>query len=402
MAERPENSVFFPPCSDGPFAHDNGTAEYDPPMKRLIFAVVALFVLGAAAEPVDVAPVLEAQRFYVEDGSDVDAGAVENAVIEARFEGGDLSIAVLAIEPTGGPGVFADNTLDEMGGEGTVFVLSPASAAWASLGDIYTKSQLDKATDAALDGASDTEAVELFVATLIDAPVGAAQPAGAGGFPWGWFLFLVVIAGGALFLWRASKSSKRNAAAAVAAAKVEVKKRLDDVANDIIDLEDEVATSEIPEVPVLYQSATEAYSQALETYERGESPAQLLATAEELDLAIWQLDCAEALLDGLPLPPKPEKPKPQPQPTAPPRPSMQSSPGGSPLDTPPRVPQSRYRRPNRRTSSDTAAMLTGLLMGMLSSSQRGSGRSSGGMFGSSGQSRSSGRRRMRGGGRRRR
>ena len=246
-------------------------------MKRLIFAVVALVVLAAAATPSEVAPVLEAQGFFVEAGSNADPDAVEDAVVAARFEGGALSVAVLASEPAGGATIFAENTLDEIGGTGTVFTVAPETVGWASEGDIYTNEELDTATDASLDGGSDTEVVELFVATLINEPVGAAEPGGGGGLPWGWILLFVVVAGGAFFLWRRSQSSKRSETAAIASARGEVKKRLDDVANDIIDLETEVASSEIAAVPVLYKSATEAYSKALKEYERAETPSQLMA-----------------------------------------------------------------------------------------------------------------------------
>jgi len=376
-------------------------------MRRLIFAVVALVVLVAAASPAEVASVLEAQGFFVEAASNADPDAVEDAVVAARFEGGALSVAVLASEPAGGATIFAENTLDELGGTGTVFTVGPETVGWASEGDLYTNEELDKATDASLDGGSDTEVVELFVATLIDEPVGAAEPGGGGGLPWGWILLFVVIAGGAFFLWRRSQSSKQNETAAINAARDEVKKRLDDVANDIIDLETDVASSDIVAVPVLYKSATEAYSKALKEYERAETPSQLMATAEDLDQAIWQLDSVEALLDGKPAPPKPEKPK-LPKPTVPPRTSTSPPPsGGSPLDTPPRVPQPTYRRPARRSSSNTSAILTGMLMGAMSSSRRspwgpsGSPRRSG-SSGSSSRSRSSGSSRMRGGGRRRR
>ncbi|MGB5433385.1 MAG: hypothetical protein WBO21_10290 [Acidimicrobiia bacterium] len=376
-------------------------------MNRLIFAIVALVVLVAAASPAEVAPVLEAQGFFVESGSNADPNAVEVAVAEARFEGGELSVAVLASEPAGGATIFAENTLDEMGGRGTVFTVGPETVGWASEGDIYTNEELDNATDVSLDGGTDTEVVELFVATLIGEPVGAAEPGGGGGLPWGWILLFIVIAGGAFFLWRRSQSSKRSETAAIDSARAEVKKRLDDVANDIIDLETEVASSEIVAVPVLYKSATEAYSKALKEYDRAETASQLMATAEDLDQAIWQLDSVEALLDGKPAPPKPEKPK-LPQPTAPPRTSTSPPPaGGSPLDTPPRVPQTTYRRPARRSSSNTSAILTGILMGAMSSSRRSPWGSSGssrrsGSSGSSSRSRSSGRSRMRGGGRRRR
>ncbi len=341
-------------------------------MRRLILAAFALVVLVAAAQPADVARVLNAQGFFVEDGSDADPGAVEDAVAEARFAGGDLSVAVLAVEPAGGAAVFAENTLDEMGGTGTVFVVAPETVGWGSEADIYTREQLDEATDVSLDGSSDTEVVELFVATLIGQPVGGAEPGDGGGFPWGWIVLLIVIAVGAFIVWRTSRSSKRDEERAIEGARIEVKKRLDAVANDIIDLEDEVTASTDPAARVLYESATVAYAQALDTYEGAASPQELIATAEDLDMAIWRLDSVEALLDGEPPPPKPEKPRP----TAP-----------APV----------YRRPDRCRSSGTTAMMTGLLMGSMASSRRRTRRSSS----SGSRSRSTSSSRMRGGGRRR-
>jgi len=360
-------------------------------MKRLIFALIALVALGAAVRPSDVASVLQEQGYYVESGSSADPAAIDNAVQEARFAGGHLSVVVLASEPAGGVVVFAENVLNEMGGTGTIFAVSPQSAGWVSEGDVYTNEELDEATDTALDGSSDTEVVELFVATLIDEPVGASEPGGGGGFPWGIVIIVVIIAGVVFLFWKASRSSKRSKQQAIEAARAEVKKRLDDVANDIIDLEDEVEASEDPAVPILYTAATGAYSKALSSYEKTPSADELMVIAEDLDIAIWKLDSVEALLDGKPLPPKPEKPKPQPAPA--PAPTTQ----GSPLTSPPRVPPTTYRRPNRRRSSGTAAVMSGLLLGSAVRSGGSSRRSSG----SPSRSRSSSSGRMRGGGRRR-
>ncbi len=355
-------------------------------MKRLLLALFALVILVAAAQPVDVAPVLQAQGFYVETGSNADPAAIENAVQEARFAGGALSVAVLATEPAGGATIFAENTLNEMGGAGTVFVVAPETVGWGSQGDIYTREQLDEATDASLDGRSDTEVVELFVATLVGHPVGASESSG-GGFPWGIVLLVIIILGVAFLFWKAFRSSKRAKQDAIDQARAEVKKRLDDVANDIIDLEDEVAASDAVAVAPLYASASSAYSKALANYEHATSADELMEIAEELDTAIWKLDSVEAVLDGQPLPPKPVKPRPAPAPATAP----------SPPTTPPTV----YRRPNRRRSSGTAAMMSGLLLGSIASSGRSSHRSSHGSSGRSSGSRSSGSGRMRGGGRRR-
>jgi len=367
-------------------------------MRRLALTLVALVAIAAAA-PADVAPELAATGSYVESGSNADPSAISNAVSEARFAGGRLSVAVIASEPPGGATVFAENTLDEMGGTGTVFVVAPETVGWASEDDIYTGEELEKATDASLDGGSDTDVVELFVATLIGEPVGNADPGDGGGFPIGWVVLIVIVGGGAFLFWKIRSSAKKQEQRAIDAARSEVKQRLDDVANDIIDLESEVAVSEDRAVKEHYESATTAYAGALETYEASATPQQLMTTAADLDMAIWHLDCADALLDGEDLPPKPEKPKLQAPPPAP----AQAADAGSPPTSTPRIPEAVYRRPQRRSSSGTGDMLMGLLIGSMAGSRRpgrayGRSRATGR---SGGRSRSSGGGRMRGGGRRR-
>lgn len=366
-------------------------------MTRFAIAVTALVFLVAAAAPADVAPALTADGFYIEAGSDADPSAVSDAVAAARFAGGALSAAVLSTEPSGGATVFAENTLDAMGGRGTVFVVGPESVGWASQDDIYTRDQLDAATDSSLDGGSDTEVVELFVVSLTGQSIGADTSPG-GGFPWGWLFLLAVVGGGAFLFWRSSQASRERVDATIEAARAEVKNRLDDVANDIIDLEDEVALSDDSTVREHYEAATSAYAAALKGYEDASSPEALMEMASELDIAIWRLDCADAILDGEPLPPKPEKPAPEPpgqvvrSETQPPPVSRDTSPFPVPS---PRQTQPEYRRPQRRRSSGTSSMMQAMLVGsMMSSSKR---RRSGARA----RPKPASARRMRGGGRRR-
>ena len=68
-------------------------------MKRLIFAVVALVVLVAAASPSEVALLLDAQGFFVEAGSNADADSVEAAVHESMARSGDNAVAVIPEGP---------------------------------------------------------------------------------------------------------------------------------------------------------------------------------------------------------------------------------------------------------------------------------------------------------------
>lgn len=369
------------------------------PMTGVVFGLVGVLL---AVSPADVAPVVEQQGFYVEPGAQVSSSAVEEALQEARFDGGDLHIVVLADEPTGGAPVFADVVLTQLPVGGTVFVVAPETIGWSSDSNIYTQDQLNDATNAALDGSSDTEVVQLFVSELTGEPVGGTTSSSGGGG--GWIVLLIVvglIAVVGFVVWRSSRNQKAQVGARLDAAKVEVQKLLDAVANDILDLEDEVRLSDNEEAQGYYERAGATYSAAEKRLEQATKPLDLLALSNDLDAAIWELDCAEAVLDGQPTPPKPEPRQPElaPQPTA-------------PAPQPARPPGGPYtRRSTRRSSYMNRDMLNAILMaGAAVATSRSWGRGpiggsrSSRSAGSSGgsRSRSSSSRRMRGGGRRRR
>ena len=140
-----------------------------PPMVGVILSLLGVLLL---ISPAEVAPVVELQGFYIEPGAPVSSAAVEEAVSEARFAGGNLHIVVLADEPVGGATVFADGVLNELPAGGTVFVVAPETLGWTSIGDIYTEDQLNNATNVAFGGSSDTEVVQLFASELTGEPVG--------------------------------------------------------------------------------------------------------------------------------------------------------------------------------------------------------------------------------------
>jgi exonuclease VII small subunit len=366
----------------------------------MVGVILSLLGVLLLVSPAEVAPVVELQGFYIEPGAPVSSAAVEEAVAEARFAGGNLHIVVLADEPVGGATVFADGVLNELPAGGTVFVVAPETLGWTSIGDIYTEDQLNNATNVAFGGSSDTEVVQLFASELTGEPVGDTSSSRGGGG--GWILLLVVgglIAVVGFFVWRSGRKQKERSGARLDAAKAEVQKLLDAVANDILELEDEVMLSDNEEAQDHYERASATYAAAEKRLEQATKPLDLLELSNDLDVAIWELDCAEAVLDATEKPPKPEprRPEPAPQPTPQPRPAPAPGSGYS-------------RRPNRRSSYMNRDMLNAILMAgaavatsrrwgsgpSRSSSAPSSGRSSGSRSGSSSS------RRMRGGGRRRR
>ena len=364
-----------------------------------------------AATPQEVVPELEAGGYYIEDGSTASEQVVSDAVFDGRADGGRLHIVVLAEEPPGGATTFSDSVLDRLGG-GYVVTVAPETVGYAGDETFWTKTEMDTAIEVSLDGGSDDEVVQLFIAGLVGGPVGSGGDtpgegaSSSGGIPIMWIL---VIGGIAALIWYFL--SKRQRAQRVAGRMEEVRRlareKLAEVANDILEMEDEVAVSDNREVEEHYQRASVMYSQAMEDNAAASTVAQMMEVSEELDIAIWELDAAEALLDGKPKPPKPE-PKRDTVPTPPPVEDRVLSPRDRP-DT-----DGFDRRPQRQSSGteDLMSMLMAMLaMGGLRSGRGGGfggglgGGFGGGLGGGSGGggrgpiSRGGGR--IRGGGRRR-
>lgn len=356
-------------------------------MKRVLAVLAALVLI--AATPEEVLPGLEADGYYIEPGSNATDQVVSDAVFEGRADGGRLYIVVLAEEPPGGATTFSDSTLDLLG-QGYVLTVAPQTVGYAGDGSFWTADQMNDAVDASLDGGSDDEVVELFVSDLTGASIGGGdtgdEGASGGGFSMWWVL---LIAGGGLAVWWFinNRNEGRNAASRLARAKEVANEKLAEVANDILEMEDEVATTDNADAKQHYQRASAMYTSAMEDTQKASDLPQMLQVSRELDLAIWELDCAEALLDGKPKPPKPEPPRPEP--VVPPAPA----PGQTVPPPPPtgNVPQpSTYDRRPQRQSGGSNDLLTMILAMTAMRNMGGRGGFGGGIGGWSGGGRSSG------------
>jgi hypothetical protein len=162
---------------------------------------------------------------------------------------------------------------------------------------------------------------------------------------------LLLVGGGLLVFWMMSRGSRQ--APDLTSVKDLARAKLNQVANDIIELEDEVLLSEDIRVKERYQRASQTYSTAMSTVEDANTAPALMTVSTALDEAIWELDCAEALLDGKPLPPKPE----------PPKPAAPAEPVAVPSE--PQAPE--YQRRSQRQSSFGSSELMNVLMAILAS-----------------------------------
>ncbi|HEY5890736.1 MAG TPA: hypothetical protein VIW94_08565 [Acidimicrobiia bacterium] len=370
-------------------------------MKRTLLLVASLALI--AATPVEVVETLEEQGFYIEPGSGATEAVVGDAVAEAGFAGSRLYVVVLAEEPATSATFFSDGVLDDLG-TGTVLTVAPETVGWASMGDIWTDEQLDAALDASLDGGSDDEVVIIFVESLTGTSVGpgsAGGSTGGGGSGWIWFL---IIGGGLLVLFFYLRGRSASTAATARDSRLRefytlAQGKLDSIANDIIEMEDEVSLSANPDVKLHYDSASATYADLIDKVPNATTADDLVDIAYQLDVAIWELDVAEALLDGKTAPEKPE------------RVVLEAAPAEQPIVVPPT--SDDFDRRTQRQSSPAGSDLGNILLAILAAQNLGGGRGgtwgqpgggfpgSGGGFPGGPGGGGGGGTRMRGGGRRR-
>ena len=419
----------------------------------VVFVFSASVAAAVAVESGEIAEEVFTQGFYVEEGASITDAEASAIVSAARNEGSRYHLIVLVETPPGGNTVFAEAVYDFMGiDSGTVFVLSEDDTGWVSV-DEFSESELEDAFILASDaGGSDAAYAANFTGALfgLDLNVGSTaggsddrassttsaggsatggssdDGGGGGGFLW----FILIVGGLVLLVWWLMRRSKAQAARAAesqfAKARSEIQVQLDGIANDILEMESEVRGADNATVDALFDEAGTTYNEASDELAEADSPQELLDLSNKVDLAVWQLDSCEAILDGKETPPKPQPeklvPPPQPKPSQP-------APGGasSGSSLPPRPSYPQYQRRSTRRSSGLSPgmleMLIGLGAGAMMGRRRGpsrtgysssGARSSGGVIpgpssggssssrrSSSGRSRSTGRR-VRGGGKRRR
>ena len=348
-------------------------------------AALCLFlaVPALAAEPADVVPEIRDDGVFIESGSDLSDEQASDLVALVRNQGERFSIVVLTEDPGSGAVAFGDAVVDRLGSNsGLVFVLTPDDVGVAGTGEVFTLEEIDIALDAAVEaGGSDADYATTFVSALtgeplvsapattlgsVSEPVAPASPASGGGFGFLWFI--VIVGGiGLLIFWMVKRSKKQQALSTeneLAAARAEIQTQVDALANDILDMEDEVRMADSDRIDALYNEAGETYRNASEALGSADTPGEFLDITNDLDLAIWQLDSAEALLDGKEPPPKPEPKRLEPVavPSQGPRPSTGS--GGGPLGVPPRPTGTSggyTRRSSRRSGSLSPSVIEMLI-----------------------------------------
>lgn len=214
-------------------------------------------------------------------------------------------------------------------------------------------------------------------------------------------IVLLACGGGGYWWWRRSKKKKEKRFEAADERAQELAEALKDeiseLANDVLVLGDRVRVADIKEATNYYRTATASYNEITDeipdTDEIDRGDVELIRDAAiKVQFARWQMDAAEALVDGEPIPEKPKfqpkvLPSPVPQPPVAHQPTPQAAPSRAQYPMPRQAP-----RPRRRSAASSAGgLLLDVLIGAMASNHRRGRRNQGrGGFGGSRGTRSSG------------
>lgn len=388
-------------------------------LAALLVAMMTLVIVAPAASAQnfdEVVRSLERDGYYIEPGADGSNSRFEALVREGDRTNETWYFVSMAdsVDST-----FADDIRASVSPQGNVLVfffdgefenvqiataasesvedraLAPFDGAWTDPEDFMS--------DVVTEYSSITGGSTSTGSTTTGSSGSSSSGSSGSGFPWLLVGVPVALVGGFWFMSRSSKKKKSTAELENAQKiRAELQTELDELANDVIVLSGPVDLSEKKDAITHYREATDTYldiSDELPDVDKLKDAdlRELSELGARVAHARWQMDAAEAILDGDPIP---EKPKVEP----PPPPKRQIQPEVRERrrsemqrrQPRPRVPYSRSRRRSGGGLLDILIAGSGMLGGrrggggMLGGSSRGGGgmfggssRGGGGMFGGS-------------------
>ncbi len=274
--------------------------------RRLAMAVAAgaaLLLVAAAQSPSTVADQVEFRGYYADSDAPIPIDGLERLAREYPR----LGFVALAATPPRGADLFADEVLGAVTARDTIIVITPDEFGASS--GVYGDAELAAAFDRAVSEPPDTYLDDLsqVAAALAGAPEGGVPSQGEG--PGGGSFGIVVLVGLGLLgfvLWRNSRRDKQALADRLAEARAEIEAQMASVANEILEFSDRVDTESYPEAVERFRRASEIFQAAEQRLSEAKGPADLEALSSELAKAKWELEAAEAIVEGRPVPPPAE------------------------------------------------------------------------------------------------
>ncbi|KAG1647450.1 hypothetical protein GQR58_030579 [Nymphon striatum] len=254
---------------------------------------------------------LERDGYYIESGAEASDSELSSVIRRADSSGATWYFVALADSVQEG---FEDEIYESVSPQGNVVVhffdRDGFDNLWLS--SDMSQSEADRLVDASFDagwnGPADlfNNMVTAFSATSTTTSGSSgssssggstSSSSGGGGFPWA-LLAIPAVLGGGFWFMRRSSNKKKDEEELESAQKLRagIQTELDELANDVI----------LPDVDKLEDADLE----------------ELAELGSRISHARWQMDAAEAIMDGEPLPEKPKVPPP-PAPPKPPAPREQ-------------------------------------------------------------------------------
>ena len=288
----------------------------------VIMALLAWATPAVGAVDVDeVAAELNFRGYFIEQGARGEVNAVEQLVADSRADGRWYFVS-LAEDPEGGNDLYARRIAQFLDESGTILVDSPREVGVDSAD--YGDDELGAAVDAALPDlrrSFEGGARAFYGALSTDGlpPAGddpdrgdpaSAPPARDGRSNSGIFGLLIPLGAilGISLIWRAFRRRKRNnhlREQDTDTARRELRAQLDALASSIVDRSDMVGIESNAAATAHYREANAAYTEALDGLESAETLQDLAEIAARVDRARWQIEAAEALVEGRKVPPEP-------------------------------------------------------------------------------------------------
>jgi hypothetical protein len=367
-------------------------------ISAILMAGSVSFVGTPTAEAQDLSQIvseLEANGYYIESGADATASEMQSLVDQGSDTSEQWYFVVLS-----GPAraEYAADVRDVVRPVGNVIVHSVETDAEGDFDAVNFATGSAKATEERALRAFDTDwsrpadymddviadfAAAASAGTSSDSSTGSSSGPGSsgGGFPWWLLVVLAALGGGAWFMSQRGKKRREDEALETAQKiRAELQNEIDELANDVLVLSGPTDLSDKPQAIEYYREATDTY---LDTSEEilgfGELKHVDLAELSDFGARVaharWQMDAAEAIMDGEPLP---EKPKVEPPPP-PAQPPQQPTPQQRQQHLPQRAPRERvpYSPSPRRSGGGLLDVLIAGAGTMASGRGRSGGRSSG-------------------------
>jgi len=261
----------------------------------------------------DVANFVDVVGWYVADGAVDDSQALEALSDRALDGDGRWYFVSLAAPPAEGLPIFADE-LRRLLPEGTVVVMVPVEVDGETRFDVemssdeFTAAEINAGQDAAADRLAGRSGTAADVAgALFD---GISEQRGPGLNP----LWLVAGVGGvgaagagvwALNRRQDEKKRRERDASDIDTARTEIKSQLDAVANYVIGQAEFVELSTNEHARQYYQEATATFDEVDTKLPRATTLLELATLNDDIELARWKMEAAEALIGGREPPEKP-------------------------------------------------------------------------------------------------